>query len=92
MDHSLGRWGLLQVAPYWLFRLGLRMIQNNDTGCYVFYLHPWELDPGQPRVKGLWWDYRLRHYWGLSRTEHKLKTLLCDFIFAPIKAALVSTS
>ena len=96
---GIGRWTIpwgggayFRLLPYWLFRLGLRRIQNNGTGCYVFYLHPWELDPCQPRVKGLRWNHRLRHYWGLSRTEHKLRRLLSDFTFSPIKSALVSTS
>ena len=84
-------WGggaYLRLLPYWLFRAGLKRIQSNGTGCYVFYLHPWELDPDQLRVKGLRWDYRLRHYWGLSRTENKLRNLLEDFHFTPIRDLL----
>jgi len=41
-------------------------------------------------MRGLRWDYRLRHYWGLSKTEEKLQKLLAEFNFTPIKAALYS--
>jgi polysaccharide deacetylase family protein (PEP-CTERM system associated) len=81
-------WGggaYFRLIPYPIFRAGLRRIQSNGTGCYVFYLHPWELDPDQPRVKGLRWDYRLRHYWGLNKTEGKLKKLLGEFEFGAIR-------
>ena len=43
-----------------------------DEGCFVFYLHPWEIDPEQPKVKGIKLSYKLRHYSGLKKTECKL--------------------
>ncbi len=46
---------------------------------YVFYLHPWEVDPGQPRVKGLRPGYRFRHYYNLSRCQAKLERFL-DYV------------
>jgi hypothetical protein len=53
----------------------------------VFYIHPWELDPLQPRIKADWLT-RIRHYGGLSRTESKLERLLARFRFTSIRAAL----
>jgi polysaccharide deacetylase family protein (PEP-CTERM system associated) len=53
----------------------------------VFYLHPWEIDPGQPRV-GLPFSKRLRHYYGLAGTESKLNRLLDDFEFTTIREVL----
>jgi polysaccharide deacetylase family protein (PEP-CTERM system associated) len=49
----------------------------------TFYLHPWELDPDQPRVPVPWWT-RLRHYGGLERSDARLTRLLQDFQFGPI--------
>jgi hypothetical protein len=45
----------------------------------VCYLHPWELDPEQPRVKGANVKTRFRHYLNLDQTEHRLRRLLRDF-------------
>jgi hypothetical protein len=45
----------------------------------IFYFHPWELDPKQPRVKGAGVKTRVRHYLNLRQTEHRLRRLLQDF-------------
>ena len=45
----------------------------------MFYFHPWEIDPGQPRVPGVSAKARFRHYLNLERTEARLKRLLSDF-------------
>lgn len=50
----------------------------------VFYLHPWEVDDGQPRIP-LPAALRLRHYWGLARTAGKLDRLLKEFRFGPVR-------
>jgi polysaccharide deacetylase family protein (PEP-CTERM system associated) len=49
----------------------------------TFYLHPWELDPDQPRMAVPWWT-RLRHYGGLRRSDTRLDRLLQEFHFGPI--------
>ena len=49
-------------------------LESSDAS--MFYIHPWEIDPGQPRVGGLKLGSRLRHYWGLARTHRKLGALL----------------
>ncbi len=72
-----------RLLPYPLFRAGIKKILNNRV--YVFYFHPWEINPAQPRVKRLRWDYRLRHYWGLDKTLDKLEKLLQDFSFVTIR-------
>jgi len=53
----------------------------------TFYIHPWELDPDQPRIRAPFLT-RLRHYGGLARTEPRLKRLLSRFRFQPIAATL----
>jgi hypothetical protein len=55
----------------------------------MFYLHPWELDPGQPRVP-VPWITRVRHYRGLAQAEARLERLLRDFPFTSVAAVLPS--
>ena len=57
---------------------------NKQGKPIVFYLHPWELDPEQPRMK-VRFNYRLRHYANLEKTENRLEKLLKDFKFVPLK-------
>jgi hypothetical protein len=54
----------------------------------MFYLHPWEIDPGQPRVSGLPWSKRFRHYNNLERMEARLERLLSDFSFISARSLL----
>lgn len=75
-----------RLFPYAFTRLCLRRV-NADRRPAIFYLHPWELDPGQPRV-ALPLTKRIRHYTNLKRTEHRLDRLLNDFRFTTIKEVL----
>ncbi|MBU4152323.1 MAG: DUF3473 domain-containing protein, partial [Proteobacteria bacterium] len=51
---------------------------------FVFYLHPWEVDPGQPRIDGAKPLSKFRHYNNLNKTAIRFDRLLCDFSFAPL--------
>ena len=82
-----GGGGYFRFYPYWLFRAGVRAIAKRQEG-YLFYGHPWELDPAQPRVNDLPWLDRLLHYGFLSATAKKLDSLLSDFRFVPIREGL----
>jgi polysaccharide deacetylase family protein (PEP-CTERM system associated) len=73
-----GGGGYFRLLPYPVFRRGVERILRSGRP-YVFYLHPWEIDPDQPRVHGLPRSYRIRHYVGLRRCETRLKSLLADF-------------
>jgi hypothetical protein len=57
----------------------LKRIHRVDGRPAVFYFHPWEIDPGQPRVPGLSAKTRFRHYLNLNRTQGRLARLLRDF-------------
>ncbi|MBN2232012.1 MAG: DUF3473 domain-containing protein [Deltaproteobacteria bacterium] len=70
--------GYFRLYPPALFRAGIRRLLR-ARGAYVFYLHPWELDPGQPRVAGLPAGYRFRHYLNLHRTLPRLKAMIRCF-------------
>ena len=79
--------GYFRLLPYWVTRTGLRQINRKHGRPYVFYLHPWELDPGQPRIQaGLL--SRFRHYTNLEHCEARLRRLLSDFAFAPLDVVL----
>jgi len=70
--------GYFRLLPYPLFKLGVEKVLGSGSP-YVFYIHPWELDPGQPRVAGLRRSQRVRHYLNLDRTESRWTALLTDF-------------
>lgn len=74
-----GGGGLFRLLPYPVSRWAIaRLNRGGDPAC-IFYFHPWELDPGQPRLGGLALRSRLRHYANLTRTQTRLKRLLRDF-------------
>ncbi|MEC4672910.1 MAG: XrtA system polysaccharide deacetylase [Nitrospirota bacterium] len=78
--------GYFRILPYWLLSLLLRKIESAGQSI-IFYLHPWEFDPEQPKMTGSL-SSRLRHYWNLDKTEKRYKRLIRDFRFAPIREAL----
>jgi len=72
-----GGGGYFRLLPYAAFRRGVARIASGRP--YVFYLHPWEIDPGQPRVRDLPALHRLRHYIGITRAQDRWDSLLADF-------------
>ncbi len=75
--------GYFRLFPYWFTRMALKSINNKEKQPFVFYLHPWEIDPGQPRMKNISLLSRFRHYNNLSKTNTRLHKLLSDFQFGP---------
>ena len=74
----LGGGGYFRLIPYLIFRKGIQHILKND-GAYSFYLHPWEMDPDQPRVENAPALLKFRHYVNLASTASKIKRMLSDF-------------
>jgi polysaccharide deacetylase family protein (PEP-CTERM system associated) len=74
-----GGGGYFRLMPYGLYRWGLRRVNRRDAQPGMFYFHPWEVDPGQPRVEGAPLRSRLRHYTNLGIMEARLRRLLGDF-------------
>jgi polysaccharide deacetylase family protein (PEP-CTERM system associated) len=72
-----------RILPYAYTRWGINHINDRETRPVCVYLHPWEIDGDQPRMKGRLTS-RLRHYMGLRGTESKLRNLLRDFQFVPL--------
>lgn len=77
MPISGGGW--FRLLPYAVYRLGLRRYLAAGDQPAIFYTHPWEFDPGQPRVGGIGWRSRLRHYTGLASAEARLRRLVAEF-------------
>ncbi len=71
--------GWFRMFPYGLFRTGLARVNAQEKLRGIFYFHPWEIDPSQPRVAEAPPRSRLRHYTGLSTMQGKLGRLLRDF-------------
>jgi len=88
-----GGGGWFRLFPYPLTRWALRRVNREDGQACIFYFHPWEIDPEQPRQRGLDPKTRLRHYLNLGRMERRLRRLLGDFswgrmdeVFLPAEA------
>lgn len=78
--------GYFRLFPYPILRWMLRKIEAEGQPLVV-YLHPWELDPAQPRMQGPLLS-RFRHYLNLKKTEGRLTALLNDFGFGPLRDVL----
>lgn len=74
-----GGGGYFRFLPYALSRWQIERVNRADGRPAIFYFHPWEVDPAQPRVRGTSAKTRFRHYVNLHRTEARLKCLLQDF-------------
>lgn len=74
-----GGGGYFRFAPYAAFRRAITHINESEHQSAIFYLHPWEVDPDQPRPSGVSLKSRFRHYLNLTRTVPRLKRLLQDF-------------
>jgi len=71
--------GYFRLLPYALSRWMLRQVNVADGQAAVFYFHPWEIDPEQPRIPGIDRKTRFRHYLNIHRMEARLQCLLRDF-------------
>jgi len=83
----IGGGGYFRLLPSTLTWLGIRRVNRQDRRPVMFYFHPWELDPGQPRFR-MPWRHRVRHYVGMRRQAAKLSTLLRHLAFGRARDAL----
>jgi polysaccharide deacetylase family protein (PEP-CTERM system associated) len=79
-----GGGGYFRLLPYAMFKRNLMSVQNHEHQPCTFYFHPWEIDPGQPRIVGTSAKTRFRHYLNLGRTYSRLERLLDDFKWSSI--------
>ncbi len=78
--------GYFRLYPYFLSRYLFNRATQNRAG--VFYLHPWEIDPEQPRIPGASLFSKFRHYNNLDVCQHRLNRLLNDFKFSTMSALI----
>ena len=76
---AAGGGGFFRVLPYAFSRWAIRQVYNRDGRPAVFYFHPWEIDPQQPRVTNASMRSKLRHYTNLDVMAEKLKQLVMEF-------------
>lgn len=86
-----GGGGYFRLLPYGLSRWALRRIGEKDGQPVVFYFHPWEIDPGQPRFEGAPLRSRFRHYVNLAGMESRLRAVLRDFSWNRMDRILLET-
>ncbi len=82
--------GYLRLFPYWFIEWGLRRINQKENQPAIIYLHPWEIDPDQPKIKTSRIN-QFRHYINLDRTQIRLQKLLSTFSFGPIREVYTGT-
>jgi polysaccharide deacetylase family protein (PEP-CTERM system associated) len=83
----IGGGGYFRILPYAWTRWGINRLNQREHRPAIFYLHPWEIDPDQPRLRAPVLG-RFRHYFNLSRTEARLRALIRDFEFATLITVL----
>ena len=76
---AAGGGGFFRVIPYAFTRWAIRQVNGREGRPAIFYFHPWEIDPGQPRVAGAPLKSRLRHYANLEKMAGKLRQLVHEF-------------
>jgi polysaccharide deacetylase family protein (PEP-CTERM system associated) len=89
MNLPIAGGGYFRLLPYWWTRFGIRRVNEMERKPAVFYVHPWEVDPGQPRLSGSRLS-RFRHYRNLDKTEGRLRRLLGRFAFGPISETVLT--
>ena len=83
----IGGGGYFRLLPMAVTRAGIRRVNARERQPVLFYFHPWELDPHQPRP-AMPWRHRIRHYIGMTREERKLARLFRDVKFTTIRDVL----
>ncbi len=76
---AAGGGGFFRVLPYAFSRWAIRQVNRRDLRPAVFYFHPWEIDPGQPRVTNASMKSKFRHYTNLEGMADKLRQLVFEF-------------
>jgi polysaccharide deacetylase family protein (PEP-CTERM system associated) len=84
-----GGGGYFRLMPYRVSHWLLHHVNKIDHQPAVFYFHPWEIDPSQPRIRGIGLKTRFRHYLNLDRMERRLRRLLCDFRWGRLDAVIL---
>ena len=74
-----GGGGYFRLLPYSMSRWSMKRVNTIDRQPCIFYFHPWEIDPQQPRQRGISLKSRFRHYVNLGSMERRIRALVADF-------------
>jgi len=85
-----GGGGFFRLLPLGLTSAGISRVNGADQLPSIFYFHPWEIDPDQPRASGLSFKSRFRHYINLDKTESRLRRLVRDFAWDRMDSVFLS--
>ena len=87
-----GGGGFFRFYPYWVSKAAYRYLNNVEKQPGIFYFHPWEIDPDQPKQSGLSLKTRFRHYLNLSKMEGRLTRLVEDFRWDTMQAVFLTNT
>ena len=87
-----GGGGFFRFYPYQITRKIIQRVNKLDNQPTIFYFHPWEIDPGQPRQDNAPLKSRFRHYLNLHKTEDRLTSLLQDFTWGRVDEVFIDNS
>lgn len=87
-----GGGGFFRLYPYTLSKWAINRVNRQDGQSAVFYFHPWEIDPDQPKQSGIDAKTRFRHYLNLDKTAERLDRLLTDFNWGTMQQVFLETT
>lgn len=90
-NYPCGGGGFFRLYPYRISEWALKRINRVEQQSAVFYFHPWEIDPEQPKQESLAYKTRFRHYLNLHKMENRVKALLQDFQWDTMQAIFLSS-
>lgn len=91
-NYPCGGGGFFRLYPYFFSRWALHKVNKSEGQSALFYFHPWEIDPGQPRQENLAFKPRFRHYLNLHRMESRIRALLVDFHWDTMQAIFLDSN
>ncbi|MCH9698886.1 MAG: DUF3473 domain-containing protein [Gammaproteobacteria bacterium] len=89
-NYPCGGGGYFRLLPYPVSRWAIRRLNSRFQQSSIFYFHPWELDPDQPRQQNILFKTRFRHYLNLGKMENRMHRLLSDFHWDSMKNVFMS--
>lgn len=88
-NYPCGGGGFFRLYPYLFSKWAFNKINTEEKQPGIFYFHPWEIDPNQPKQKGLSFKTKFRHYLNLSKMENRVANLLQDFEWDTMEAVFL---
>ncbi len=83
--------GYFRIFPWAISKKAIKEVRR-DVGTAMFYIHPWEVDPDQPRIRGTGWKSQLRHYTGQRSTCKRLERMFKTFSFSSMTQVIEASS